>query len=330
MVSALRSRVNPGENPPPVTELFSQEQNLATQLLFRGSPCFNFGLMASNLAIMEATRDQPSDIHVIDFDIGQGIQYINLIHAIAEREKQSKVTSVTPIVIRVTSVVLDSVSEADCRMVGDRLKIHADQAGVGLKFNIVHKRITELSRESLYCEVNEALVVNFAFKLQKLSDESVSTENPRDELLRRVKGLNPRVVTVVEQEMNCNTAPFVARVGEVSSYYLALFNSLDSTMPRDKLERVKIEEGLGRKAANSVACEGRERVERCEVFGKWRARMRMAGFASRPFGGHVAESIKAKLGSFYKSNPGFTVREEADGIFFGWNDRMLTVASSWC
>ncbi|KAL5727299.1 RNA helicase [Ranunculus cassubicifolius] len=329
MVSALRSKLNPSENPPPVTELFNGDQIMATQMLYEASPCFKYGFMASNIAILEATKDDSTNVHVLDFDIGLGSQYLHLIHLMGERQQAKGI----PIMIRITSVVLDSsfgAKEDDQRLVGDRLKKLADRVGVGFKFNMVYKGITELTREALCFVPNEALVVNFAFRLFKLSDESVSTENHRDELQRFVKGLNPRVVTLVEQEMNCNTAPFVARVAEVSSYYLALFNSLDSTLSRDRLERVKIEECLGRKAANSVACEGRERVERCEVFGKWRARMRMAGFAPRPFGQHVAESLKAKLCSVYKNINGFTVKEEANGICFGWNDRVLTVASSWC
>ena len=67
--------------------------------------------------------------------------------------------------------------------------------------------------------------------------ESVSsTEYPRDELLRRVTRLAPRVVIVVEQEMNTNTAPFMARVNETCSYYRALFDSIESTVERDDSE----------------------------------------------------------------------------------------------
>ncbi|PIA49261.1 hypothetical protein AQUCO_01300249v1 [Aquilegia coerulea] len=332
MVSALRSRLNPTENSSNATQLFQNDHILATQMLYESSPCFKLSFMAANLAILEATKDQPNNIHVLDFDIGQGNQYISLIQSIAERRTK-------PIIIRITSVLLLHPEEnqnqnQNQRIVGDRLRKFADHFGIGLKFNIVVcKTISSLNQESLLCCENdeaEALVVNFAFKLYKLSDESVSTENPRDELLRLVKSLKPRVVTMVEQEMNCNTATFVARVAEVSSYYLALFNSIDSTMNRDGSERVKIEECLGRKAFNSVTCEGRERVERCELFGKWRARMRMAGFVTRPLGQHVAGSMKTKLNSVYRNNPGFTVKEEADGICFGWNDRVLTVASAWC
>ncbi|KHN03668.1 Scarecrow-like protein 8 [Glycine soja] len=178
-------------------------------------------------------------------------------------------------------------------------------------------------------------MVNFAFKLNKIPDESVSPENPRDELLRRVKRLAPRVVTVVEQEINGNTAPFLARVAETLSYYGALLESIEATtVGKDNSinnsDRVRLEEGLSRKLHNSVACEGRDRVERCEVFGKWRARMSMAGFELKPLSQSMVESIKARLISANnRVNSGLTVKEENGGICFGWMGRTLTVASAW-
>ena len=36
-------------------------------------------------------------------------------------------------------------------------------------------------RESLGCDGDDSLAVNFTFKLYHMSDESVSKENPRDE-----------------------------------------------------------------------------------------------------------------------------------------------------
>ena len=137
------------------------------------------------------------------------------------------------------------------------------------------------------------------------------------------------MVTLVEQEMNTNTAPFALRVGEACGYYGALFDSVESTVLRDNPERAKLEEGLLRKIANSVACEGRDRVERCEVFGKWRARMSMAGFELKPLSQTVAETMRAKLNSGNRVNPGFTVKEENGGVSFGWLGRTLTVASAW-
>lgn len=325
MVSALRSRVNPTDYPPPVLELHSKEHTVSTQNLYEVSPCFKLGFMAANLAILEAVTDHPTNkIHVIDFDVGQGGQYLHLLHALAAKKSEK------PAVLKITAFT-ELVGGVDDRLnaIGVELKAVANKIGVCLYFNVMACKITDLSREKLGLEHDEALAVNFAFKLYRLPDESVTTENLRDELLRRVKGLSPKVVTVVEQELNGNTAPFLARVNEACGYYGALFDSLDATVSRDNLERVRIEEGLSRKMANSVACEGRDRVERCEVFGKWRARMSMAGFVQRPMSQLVANSLCSKLNSGTRGNPGFTVNEQSGGICFGWMGRTLTVASAW-
>ncbi|CAK9176890.1 unnamed protein product [Ilex paraguariensis] len=325
MASALRSRVNSTEYPPPVAELYCKEHMDSTQMLFNASPCFKLGFMAANLAILEAASNQNlNKLHVVDFDIGQGGQYVHLLHALAAKKADK------PSLLKITTFVeVVTGSEDRLKDVGDGLKALAKKVGVGLSFNVLNLKISDLSIETLGVEKDDLLAVNFAFRLYKLPDESVTTENLRDELLRRVKRLSPTVVTVVEQEMNANTAPFVARVNEACGYYGALLDSLDATVSRDTSARVVIEEGLGRKIANSVACEGRDRVERCEVFGKWRARMGMAGFESKPMSQLVADSLLFKLNSETRGNPGITVKEESGGISFGWMGRTLTVASAW-
>ncbi|KAF5732379.1 putative DELLA protein GAI [Tripterygium wilfordii] len=324
MSLALKSRSNSFDSPPPVAEMYGNDHIGSIQLLYDISPCFKLGFVAANQAILDATLDEPNTdkFHVVDFDIGQGDQYVNLLHALSSRRKP-------PVTFKITAVS-DNGSEERLRLVGDMLSQQAKRVGSTLHFNVaVGQKISNLSRESLGCEPDEPLAVNFAFNLYRMPDESVSTENPRDELLRRVKGLAPRVVTLVEQEINTNTAPFVARVGEVWSYYGALFDSIESTVARDSAERVKVEEGLGRKLGNSVACEGRDRLERCEVFGKWRARMGMAGFNLKPMSPNLGESMRARLSSGNRPNPGFTVKEENGGVCFGWMGRTLTVASAW-
>lgn len=333
MCHALRTRVNPTENAPPVMELFGKEHMSAMYSLYDLSPCFKFGLLAANLVMLEAIASALHEglrIHVVDFDVGHGGQYNNLIRAIAERRAQSG--NVASIELRVTVVETEmgnSNGSAAMDSVKDGLVKLAEKVGINLRFESLTRKIHELTRESLGCEEGEAIVVNFAFKLYRVPDESVSMENLRDELLRRVKGLSPRAVTLVEQDSNANTAPFVTRVNGACEYYGALFDSIDSVVPRDNSDRVRVEEALGRKMANSVACEGRERVERAEVFGKWRARMGMAGFEMKPLGQSVAESMRAKLNSARGGNPGFTVKEESGGVGFGWMGRTLTVASAW-
>lgn len=327
MTSALLSRVNPTDYPPPVAELYSTEHTGSTQMLYELSPSFKLGFMAANLAILEAiSGEQPANkLHVIDFDIGQGGQYVHLLHELSVKKADK------PSVLKITTLVDSVVKEGEERLrtVRQYLEGLANKYGVCLSFRATSLTIGEVNREKLGVESDEALAVNFAFRLYRLPDESVTTENLRDELLRRVKGLSPKVVTLVEQEMSVNTAPFVARVNEACAYYGLLLDSLDATVPRDRWDRVSVEEGLGRKLANSVACEGRDRVERCEVFGKWRARMSMAGFELKPMSSPVADSLRSKLNAVTRGVQGFTVNEQSGGVCFGWMGRTLTVASAW-
>ncbi|PON58174.1 GRAS transcription factor [Parasponia andersonii] len=321
IASALKSRVSPVESPPPVMELFSQEHTASTQSLYDLSPCFGLGFTAANLAILEATlADQSSSknkVHVIDFDIGHGGQYVNLLHQLTPLRQNGKAVT-----LKITTVA-DNCERL--KSVGDKLSQLAERLGFGFELSVRSQKISELSRDSLGCEPDEPLAVNFAFKLYRMPDESVSTENPRDELLRRVKALAPRVVTLVEQELNTNTAPFTARVNETCAYYGALLDSVDSTVPKENPDRVKVEDAVSRKIVNSVACEGRDRFERCEVFGKWRARMGMAGFEPKP----LSQNVRTRVRSGNRLHPGFSVKEENGGICFGWMGRTLTVASAW-
>ncbi|KVI10208.1 scarecrow-like protein 8 [Cynara cardunculus var. scolymus] len=324
MAAALRSRMN--ANLTTASELYGKEHILSTQLLYDKSPCFKLAFMAANNTILELGQAEKK-LHVVDFDIGQGVQYVYLLHEIAAARKVDKET---PISLTLTTFTDFGNGGAErLKLVGDGLRSLSNKLGVLFSYNVLDFKLSDLSKEGLTVENDEVLAVNFAFKLNKLPDESVTTDNLRDEVLRRVKRMSPAVVTVMEQELNANTASISARVNDAFSYYIAFLNSLDATIPKENPERVKIEEGLSRRIFNSVACEGRDRVERCEVFGKWRARMTMAGFVSKPVSQLTAESLMSKLNSATRGNPGFTVKEDSGGINIGWLGRTLNVASAW-
>ena len=142
-----------------------------------------------------------------------------------------------------------------------------------------------------------------------------------------VKALSPRVVTLVEQESNTNTTPFLTRFSEAMEYYSAVFESAEQALPRRSGELEAIERGrLAAGIVNVVACEGKERVERGEVLGKWRSRFMMAGFNQRPLSGHVNLVIKALLGSYSWE---YRVAEKDGALMLGWKDRDLVSASAW-
>ncbi|XP_068653014.1 scarecrow-like protein 1 [Aristolochia californica] len=294
----------------------------AMQILFEVCPCFKFGFMAANGAIAEAVK-AAEHVHIIDFDINQGSQYFTLIQALTSRHGK-------PPHLRITGVDdPESVQRSigGLKIIGQRLEKIAEAVGVPFEFRALAAKTADVTPSMLDCRAHEALIVNFAFQLHHMPDESVSTVNQRDQLLRMVKSLEPKLVTIVEQDVNTNTAPFFPRFVEAYNYYSAVFESLDATLPRESPDRMNVErQCLARDIVNIVACEGEDRIERYEVAGKWRARMTMAGFISCPLSSYVNGAIRSLLKSYCDR---YKVKEESGALYFGWEDKILIVASAW-
>uniref|UniRef100_A0A0D6R096 Uncharacterized protein n=1 Tax=Araucaria cunninghamii TaxID=56994 RepID=A0A0D6R096_ARACU len=291
-------------------------------ILYEVCPYIKFGYMAANGAIAEAFKDKDR-VHIIDFQIAQGTQWVTLIQALAARPGGSPH-------VRITGVD-DPVSEyargEGLKLVGQRLSRLAESYQVPFEFHALPVFGSDVYAHMLDIRPEEALAVNFPLQLHHMPDESVSTSNHRDRLLRMVKGLAPNVVTLVEQEANTNTAPFLPRFMETLSYYSAMFESLDVTLPRESKDRVNVEQHcLARDIVNVIACEGAERVERHELLGKWRSRLTMAGFKSYPLSSHVNATIKFLLES-YSAN--YRLVEKDEALYLGWLSRDLIVASAW-
>ncbi|KAJ9153875.1 hypothetical protein P3X46_027265 [Hevea brasiliensis] len=291
-------------------------------ILYEVCPYFKFGYMSANGAIAEAMKDE-SKVHIIDFQITQGSQWVTLIQALAARPGG-------PPHIRLTGI--DDSTSAYARgggldVVGKRLSRLAESCNVPFEFHAAAVSASEIQLENLGIQPGEAIAVNFALTLHHLPDESVGTQNHRDRLLRLAKSLSPKVVTLVEQESNTNTAPFLPRFTETLNYYLAVFESIDVTLPREHKERINVEQHcLAREVVNIIACEGAERVERHEPLGKWRSRFAMAAFTPYPLSTYVNATIKTLLESY--SNK-YTLEERDGALYLGWMNRPLIASCAW-
>uniref|UniRef100_A0A2N9F4L1 Uncharacterized protein n=1 Tax=Fagus sylvatica TaxID=28930 RepID=A0A2N9F4L1_FAGSY len=263
-------------------------------MLYEIRPYLKFGYMAANGAIADACKYEDR-IHIIDFQIAQGTQWMTLLQALAARPGGAPHVRIIGIDDPVNKYARGDGLEA----VGKRL------AAISSKFNIL---------------------VEF-HGLHHTLDESVDVNNPRDKLLRMVKSLSPKVVTLVEQESNTNTTPFYHRFVETLDYYLAMFESIDVTLPRNSKDRINVEQHcLARDIVNIIACEGKERVERHELFSKWKSRLTMAGFRQYPLSTYVNSVIKSLLRCYSEH---YTLVEKDGAVLLGWKDWNLISASAW-
>lgn len=299
-------------------ELFSY-----MHLLYEACPYFKFGYLSANGAIAEAMKNEDR-IHIIDFQIAQGGQWATLIQALAAQPGG-------PPRLRITGI--DDSRNAYARgggleIVGQRLTKLAEACKLPFEFHGLSVSGTEIEARHFRIEPGEALAVNCAFVLHHMPDESVDPQNHRDRVLRLIKGLSPKVVTLVEQEANVNTAPFLHRFEEAWSYYSAMFESIDVTVARDHKDRINVEQHcLAGEIVNIIACEGSEREERHELLGKWRSRFAMAGFSPYPLSSYVNVTIKALLDDKYSDK--YRLEERDGALFLGWMNRDLVSSCAW-
>ncbi|CAA6657280.1 unnamed protein product [Spirodela intermedia] len=273
-------------------------------ILYEVCPYFKFGYMSANGAIAEAVKGE-NRVHIVDFQIAMGTQWVTLIQALAARPGG-------PPHVRVTGID-DPVSAyargGGLHIVGRRLTRLAELCNVPFEFHVAALNGSEVEVEHLGIRPGEALAVNFAYQLHHLPDESVSTRNHRDRVLRMVKGLSPKVVTLT------------------LTHYTAVFESIDVRLPRESKERISVEQHcLARDIVNIIACEGAERVERHELHGKWRSRFTMAGFTPYPLSPLVNATIKSLLENYCEH---YRLEERDGALYLGWKNRALVVSSAW-
>ncbi|KAI9115640.1 hypothetical protein K1719_013309 [Acacia pycnantha] len=291
-------------------------------LLYEICPYFKFGYLSANGAIAEAMKEE-NRIHIIDFQINQGSQWISLIQALAGRPGG-------PPELRITGFD-DSTSNfargGGLDIVGKRLTRLAESCQVPFEFHAARVAPSKAQLQDLKLRPGEAIAVNFAMMLHHIPDESVDSHNPRDWLLRLAKHLCPKVVTLVEQESNTNRVPFVPRFAETLNHYLAIFESIDAVLPREHKERINVEQHcLARELVNLVACEGAERVERHEPLGVWRSRCAMAGFEPYPLSSFVNSTIKNLLEQYCGN---YSLEERDGALYLGWMNLPLVASCAW-
>lgn len=285
-------------------------------------PYYKFAYTSANVIIKEAMQNEPA-IHIIDFQIAQGSQWVSLIQALACRPGG-------PPRIRITGV--DDTNSAFARggglhLVGQKLSEFALSCGVPFEFHGAAISGSEVELSNLGVQYGEAIAVNFPYMLHHMPDESVNTRNSRDRLLRLVKSLSPKVVTLLEQESNTNTTLFFPRFRETLDYYTAIFESIDVARPRDDKQRISAEEHcVARDIVSIIACEGADRLERHELLGKWRCRLSMSGFSQIPLSSSVGHAVANMLKGY---NQNFRLGEREGALYLGWKNRDLVTCSAW-
>lgn len=276
------------------------------------TPFVKFSHFTANQAIYEAL-DGEDRVHVVDLDIMQGLQWPGLFHILASRPRK-------PLSVRVTGF---GPSSELLSQTGKRLAEFAASLDLPFEYNPVEGKIGNLVDLGRVGSLpNEVTVVHWMHhSLYDITGSDLGT-------LRVLSAVRPRLVTMVEQDMD-QTGSFLGRFVEALHYYSALFDALGEGLGRDSLQRHQVEQQLfGCEIRNILAVGGpKRRLTGGDRVGRWGDELTRVGFEPVSLAGSPATQASLLLGMFPWK--GYTLMEENGCLRLGWKDLPLLTASAW-
>nr|AYM54790.1 scarecrow-like protein 3-like transcript variant X2 [Cymbidium ensifolium] len=289
-------------------------------------PFLRLSYLISNQAILEAMEGERV-VHVIDLGGSDPSHLLAFLHAVSDRPEG-------PPHLRITAVAEHRDFLTQTALI---LSEEAEKLDIPFQFHAVVSQLDDLNIESLRVKTGEALAITSVLKLHSLlaSEEAVTT--PRkifsspakiESFLASLWELSPKLMVVTEQESNHNGADLNERFMEALNFYAAMFDCLESMVPRQSVERLKVEKLVfGEEIKNIIACEGLERKERHEKLDKWIQRFEMAGFGRVSLSYYGLVQARGMLQGF--GCDGYKVKEENGCFLFCWQEIALFSISAW-
>ncbi|XP_027936285.1 DELLA protein RGL1-like [Vigna unguiculata] len=267
-------------------------------------------------AIVEHVAFQ-TRIHLINLDIGCGVQCTALMQALAERhERQVEL-------LKITAIGLQGKTRLE--ETGKRLVSFAESLNLPFLYKIVFVRsITEIKAEQFGIEDNEAVAVYSPYMLRTMVSDFVSLEH----LMRVMRKIRPTIMIVLELEAKHNSPSFVNRFIEALFFYAAFFDCIDTCMKQDYECRMRLEGILSEGIRNIVAMEDGERRVRDVKIDVWRrffARYSMVETAFSESSLYQANLVTKKFecGNFC------TVERNGKCLILGWKGATIHSISAW-
>lgn len=295
----------------------------AYQLYLAACPFKRISHFFSNQTILNVS-EKASRIHIIDFGIYFGFQWPCLIQRLSYRAGG-------PPNLRITGIDVAQPGFRPTERIeetGRRLQDYARSFNVPFEFNAITSKWEAITVKDLKIRKDEVLIVNCLYRFRNLVDETVIVDSPRNMVLNTIRQASPDVFIHGIVNGSYSAPFFVTRFREALFHYSALFDMLETTVPREDEQRRLIERDLfGREALNVISCESSERVERPETYKQWQARNLRARFEQLPLDPDIMKRARDKVKTSYHKD--FVIDESSRWLLQGWKGRIIYAISTW-
>ncbi|KAJ3690508.1 hypothetical protein LUZ61_019672 [Rhynchospora tenuis] len=291
-------------------------------LLQSASPFIRASFYFANKTIIDAVQKTPK-VHVIDFGIDRGFQWPSLMQGLSQMKGGPPKLRITG--IDISRPGFSSINEET----GWRLKDYARSFSISFEYNgILGDKWESICIEDLNIERDEMLVVNSLYRFENYRSETDGTECSRNEVLDIIRKIRPHIFVHGIINGSFDDAFFITRFRQVLLHYSAMFDFLNSIVPKENKQRQFIERVMwAHEAVNAIACEGSERIKRPEIYKKWHQRNLAAGFEQLPLNPAIIKRIKNRVSAVF--NNSFYVEDDRQWLLFGWKGRIINAISTW-
>ncbi|KAI5069659.1 hypothetical protein GOP47_0015960 [Adiantum capillus-veneris] len=273
------------------------------------TPWSAFGQEASNAAIFEALKGEDR-VHVVDVSHWSCLcmQWPTLVEALATRREGAPHLRLTVVIMRSEGTVRQAM-----KAISNKITRFAHLMGLpSFKFKVIYDPTLEkIDAQSLDVGLGEALVVNLNQTLQcvPIRGSKYGGESPRDMVLRMLCTCNPKIMVIVENEVDQLSNTFAERFCSLYQFVSVFVGSMDRPdMPANQA-RLHVQEEVAKiMIVNSIACDennGEERIHgenslyhenpKREQLGGWAQRLSRAGFQSVCLEDDVLHRVKMLL-----------------------------------
>lgn len=267
-------------------------------------------------------------IHILDTGSLDPELWVPVLHSFAEMPE--------PPHLKITCI---SSSQLVLEKLSDKLVKEAEDLAMPFQFSPLNITLRDLTIDLLELRSGEALAIISVLNLHTVlvEDDRVDMQfghnrgnivkecKQMSQFLGMMRSMSPKILLLVEQESDHNLNRLTDRFVQGLHYYSAIFDSMNTISSESR--RLSMEEMYGREIENIVGCEGLERVERHESYGRWMVRMGTGGFKPVRLWYGSMEGEEDLVGDAGKH--GLKVRSERASLMICWNQRPLYAVSAW-
>ncbi|GLJ37337.1 hypothetical protein SUGI_0757470 [Cryptomeria japonica] len=306
-------------------ELCTHTSMTAFQALCQLYPYARFAHFTANQGILERfASNNAKRMHIIDFDVAEGMQWPPLMEALAAESPK------TLELLRITAVVWDD-DVASVSKTGSKLAAYAASVGIPLYYEEI--RLENLRNHMLSAaqeeeQRNVSMVFNLMLNLPHMRCQRSKAQIV--EFLSVARGMPEAFVTWACAGVASEWRDYSGHLSDTMDYFCAMLESVEAGLPDEGLARTVMENTfLAPKISRAFSCGGAEMVERELMDGRLCELPRKCGF--RGEGAEISEESMAQARDVLSFQRGwhYTLQNLDNQVILKWRDTPLVWASTW-